>query len=459
MAGLTGISPLARSTHTFYALKRYCFSILLPFVMASSVWIYFQDVMIPYQQNQAIREEKPRGNLSDLYPRWLGARELLLRGRNPYSREITREIQEGYYGRVLDASRPHDPKDQQAFAYPLYVIWLLAPTVGMPFWIVQRAALLLLTALTAFSALVWMKILGWRPSFDQRLAWVLLTVSCLPAVQGLKLQQLTLLVAGLIAVGVSAISCDRLGLAGIVLGAATIKPQLVFLLVIWLCIWVIGDWPKRRRLLLSFAFTMVLLVGGSEVILPGWIREFRAAMVSYYQYTGGGQSLLDVVFTPIGGRSISFVLLLVLVFNLWKLRRNPAASPEFAFALSFTLATTLLVIPMFAPYNQVVLLPAVMMLFRATEDKPPKSLLSRFFLFLMKLSVVWSFLASAVLIIALPFLRTFVVEKGVGLPFYSTLAVPSSVYAALLIIRKRLISVETSVPNRDRILPHGMASE
>lgn len=442
MIGLTGISPLARSTPTFYALKRYSLSILLPFVMASGVWIYFQRVMIPHQQNEAVQKDKPRGNLSDLYPRWLGARELLLHGRDPYSADITREIQEGYYGRALDTGHPNDPKDQQAFAYPLYVIWLLAPTVGMPFWIVQRVTLLLLTALTVFSALVWLEMLHWRPPFDQKVAWILLTVSCLPAVQGLKLQQLTLLVAGLVAIGAAAISHGRLGWAGVVFAVTTIKPQLVFLVVVWLCMWVSGDWRRRRRLLWSFGVTMALLTGASELLLPGWIREFRTAMVSYYKYTGGGQSLLDVVFTPVGGETV--LLLGILVFMQWKLRGSVAASAEFTYALSFTLATTLLVIPMFAPYNQILLLPAVMMLIKATAGKPQEGLLSRFFVFVMEISVAWPFLASVLLIVALPFLKSFVVEKGVALPFYSTLIVPSSVYATLLLLRNRLISRETA---------------
>ena len=53
---------------------------------------------------------------------WLGARELLRHGRNPYSAEITREIQQGYYGRPIDprlTALSNDPKDQQAFAYPV----------------------------------------------------------------------------------------------------------------------------------------------------------------------------------------------------------------------------------------------------------------------------------------------------------------------------------------------------
>ena len=79
----------------------------------------------------------PRGNLSDLYPRWLGARELLLHRRNPYGDDITHEIQKGYYGRALDPARPDDPRDQQGFAYPIYVVFLLAPLIGLPFHGVQ----------------------------------------------------------------------------------------------------------------------------------------------------------------------------------------------------------------------------------------------------------------------------------------------------------------------------------
>src|SRR5438270_11103744 len=99
---------------------------------ALGMWLYASRVLIPYQRADAAAHGEPRGNLSDLYPRWLGARELLLRGRNPYSKEITREIQTGYYGRPLDPSRPEDPKDEERFAYPVYVTFLLAPSVRLP---------------------------------------------------------------------------------------------------------------------------------------------------------------------------------------------------------------------------------------------------------------------------------------------------------------------------------------
>src|ERR1700730_6549483 len=101
------------------------------------MWFYVQNVLVGQQKAYAAHYGIPRGNLSDLYPRWLGARELLLHGENPYSRELTIDIQKGYYGRPLDRALPNDPKDRQAFAYPVYVIFLLAPTIKLPFSTVQ----------------------------------------------------------------------------------------------------------------------------------------------------------------------------------------------------------------------------------------------------------------------------------------------------------------------------------
>ena len=61
----------------------------------------------------------------------------MLHHRDPYGPEVTREIQAGYYGRPLEPGRADDPKDQQGFAYPVHVVFLLAPTIGLPFPVVQ----------------------------------------------------------------------------------------------------------------------------------------------------------------------------------------------------------------------------------------------------------------------------------------------------------------------------------
>jgi hypothetical protein len=112
------------------------FAFIAALLAAAAMWCYVDYILIPHQQSQSASLGIPRGNLSDLYPRWLGSRELLLHHRDPYSPEVTREIQLGYYGRQLDPNRSNDPKDLQGFAYPVYVAFLLAPTVTSPFHVV-----------------------------------------------------------------------------------------------------------------------------------------------------------------------------------------------------------------------------------------------------------------------------------------------------------------------------------
>ncbi|HEY6338423.1 MAG TPA: hypothetical protein VIW68_08005, partial [Candidatus Sulfotelmatobacter sp.] len=148
--------------------------LVLAVIASASTWFYVDRILKAQQVADAAVHKRPRGNLSDLYPRWLGARELLRRGRNPYSDEIKREIQQGYYGRQLDPTRPDDPQDQQGFAYPVYVVFLLAPTVDFPFEHVQIGFRWLLIALATASVLLWLRVLRWQVRIGTVLIFVVL---------------------------------------------------------------------------------------------------------------------------------------------------------------------------------------------------------------------------------------------------------------------------------------------
>jgi hypothetical protein len=410
------------------------------FLFSAAMWIWVQAIAIPHQHAEADARGAPRGNLSDLYPRWLGARELLLHGRDPYGDDITREIQVGYYGRVLDPSRPNDPRDQQAFAYPVYVALMLAPTVNLPFGTVRNVVFWLFAGLTTLSVLLWLHTLGWRVSASGKIAWILLTLSCFPALQGLKLQQLTVLVAAIIAAAMSAVAQRHLVLAGVLLAMATIKPQLVFLLALWLFLWVISQWRERQRLFWSFTITIAVMVLAGEWLLPGWIREFRGAMASYYSYTGGGTSVLDVLLTKTVGRVASAVMVVTLLWFAWKRRHAAETTAEFWWMFCFVMATTLLVIPTFAPYNQILILPACMMFLRAIRVLWHGSRLHRFFVVVTTTSIFWSYPAAAGLSIALLFLPAVTVQSAWRLPFYPSFAIPVTIYATLLAARKTFCS-------------------
>jgi hypothetical protein len=422
-------------------MSRKFYAILGAVFLAVASWLWVQKILIPHQKADSAIRDTPRGNLSDLYPRWLGARELLLHRRNPYSAEITREIQTGYYGRPLDSTRPNDPKDQQGFAYPVYVAFLLAPTVKMPFELVRWGFFGLLVILTAASVPLWLSALGWRISTSAMMVWVVLLIGSFPAIQGFKLQQLTLLVAGLLAAAMSALAGGYFVLAGVLLALAGIKPQLVALPALFLCIWTLGNWRERRRFLWSYVSTMLLLVLGGEILLPGWISKFRTASADYWRYTGGGRSVLDVEFTPVLGHFVSTALVCVLLYFAWRLRWVAVGSSAFRWLLALTLATTLVVIPMFAPYNQVLLVPVAMAMVRAIRPLWQTGL-ARFFVMITTLSVFWPWITSVGLVGALFFLPGQYVQQAWAVPLFTNFVTPTLMLALVLFVRKTLLEGE-----------------
>ena len=407
-------------------------SFVLPAVLAlSSMWGYAEFIVIPELQSEAARTGRPRGNLSDLYPRWLGARELLLHGRDPYAADLTREIQMGYYGRVLEPSRPNEPKDQEGFVYPVYVVFLLAPTVHLPFRVVQRGFRDLLVLLTALSVPLWLSFTSYRLSRAAQLTWILLTLGSVPALQGIKLQQLSLVVCSMIAATGAAIHKRKFVLAGILLALATIKPQLVALPTGWLFLWILGDWRGRQRLAWSFLLAMAALITGGLVVLPGWIAHFWRATMDYERYTGGWKSILDYALTSPYGKVASVLIVVAVLAVGWVLRGSSPESTPFVWGFSLTLAATVLVLPMIWPYNQFLLLPGLMLAGRSSSSLWQKGALWRLLLVGTASTVLWPCLAAAAMLLSLIFLPLRTVLAAWTVPLKTALLPPVFVAVVL----------------------------
>jgi Glycosyltransferase family 87 len=428
-------------------LFRWPFWLVLGAVLcAAGGWLYVQRVLVAHQIADAAVHGTPRGNLSDLYPRWLGARELLLRGRDPYSSDVTREIQAGYYGRPLDPSRPADPKDQQAFAYPVYVVFYLAPTVHLPFRTLQKAFFWLLIGLTLGSVSLWLRALQWPVAAWVQAVILALTLGSVPVLQGLKLQQLSLLVAALLAAAVALLSAGRPLEAGVFLAMATMKPQLVLPLLLWLGIWSIGDWRHRYRWMVSFLLCMTALVGASELWLPHWIARFWHAIGDYWQYTHAQPMLESLLTRPLGG-------LLEILFSgavaivCWRQRRQEANTHAFQAATCLVMVLTVLTMPTFSLYNQVLLLPAVLLLARDRKAVWGRSLIDRALLILLSALLAWPYVTSTVLA-GLSFgLPPDLVQRGWALPGWTVLMLPVGVAAPMLLHGHR----ESFVADSERV--------
>jgi hypothetical protein len=331
-------------------------------LVCAGVWHWAESVLVPSNTAKALAAHRPIGNNSDLYARWLGARELLLHGRDPYSSEITREIQTGFYGRPLDPANPSDPKEQESFVYPLYVVFLLAPTVSLPFPMVAEVFRWILLICIALSVPVWMHAVRLRAPWPVVFCGMLLAVGSFPAIEEYSQQNLTALVVLFLAAAAATIVSDRLILSGFFLALATAKPDITMPVVLWFLAWAV--WRKERRpLIWAFVGSMLILLAAAQALSPGWMWRFLAAVREYPSY-GTGPSILHVLLPRMVADLAVAALVIFLCVVCWRCRNAPSDSDCFGWTLAVVTAVTIVAMPKLAAYNQLLLVPALLVLLR-----------------------------------------------------------------------------------------------
>lgn len=346
------------------------YTLILVLLVALGTSYYYFDLLLPRARlRDASNEMTGRYAYGgDFYPIWLTGRELFFHGTNPYTPEMTRNIQTGLFGRPMDPHRPADPPtDFRAFSYPLYADLLAAPLLPLGFDAVRFVLGLLLPLLTAASLVLWLRAFHLQVSTRALVIAVILALVSYPVLEGLYAQQAGLLVGVALAMSVASLARGRLALAGMLLAFASVKPQLVWLLALWLLLWAFSDWKRRKAFARGFILTMALLFLVSELVLPGWFFGWWRSLVGYARYTL--PPLTQLVLGRFLGTVAGLAMLALAGTICWRARRQPAASADFPLAVSFVLAVTVILAPTGgAVYDQVILIPAILWLgFRRKE--------------------------------------------------------------------------------------------
>ena len=376
--------------------KRSAVWLLLSLCVAGITWLYAHQVLDPWSDARDLARNGVHTQLGDLYPRWRGTRELLLDGRNPYGPEVSHEIQTAFYGHVLtkdDAAR--GIVDEQRFAYPIYVVLLFAPTIHADFSRVQLWAPFILALVTAIGTLLCIDLIAWRLPWHGTAALILFTLSSPQIVQGIRHQQLALVVACLLVAGAWCVRKSYMAPAGVLLALSTIKPQMALLPLIWFAIWSAGDLRTRWRLPAAFGLTMAAFIGAGEAILPGWIGYFFAGLAAYQKYFPT-TSLLRLLLGNFLGLVISAAIILSLLLVAWRNRMEAAQSQRFTLIFVAFLIAAVLTFPLFTPFNQSMLILPALMLFRDWK------MLSRTIRIILGFVVAWPWVVSAALLVSHP---------------------------------------------------------
>jgi hypothetical protein len=304
---------------------------------------------------------------NDFYARWRPTRAWLFEGRSPYADAVTRDTQIGMYGRP---ALPHE--DKALFSYPFYSILFFAPPSLIADYAWASAAWLavLQIALLALPALsfAWS---GWRPP-----SWLFGTTLWFGlfwyhAARTLILGQFAGLNAALIVAALLAARMERDAGAGILLALSASKPQMTFLLIPGLLLWAVS--LKRWRLIGWFAGTMAALLGGSFLLLPSWLAEWRNQLTVYVDHSINRSPVAFIAeaLFPGAGRLpellIGGAILAFLLWGWWGARGQ--SGRRFAWAAALTLVTTNLIALRTATTDYVMMTPALFLLFAFAQER------------------------------------------------------------------------------------------
>jgi hypothetical protein len=294
---------------------------------------------------------------ADLVPVWIAARVALHHG-NPYSADTTRQIQISYYGRPL---RPSDNVNPMAYAYPAHTLILFSWIAPCSWPVVRLTFLILLPIVTACTAFLWLGVCGIDLSPAKTFLTLVLTLASWPIMWGIHQIQPTLVVAFFVAAGCYLYRHNRLVASGILFALATIKPQLVGLLIAWLCLSALLH--RRWSFLVSFAAMTSVLIVSATWLVPGWIPEWRAAMADYVVYRHLKPDL-QLIFGHWTGLALAVLIGVATVVVLWRGRKCSAEDPAFGLFCSLALAATVCLVPneMAMIYNHALLMPACFLL-------------------------------------------------------------------------------------------------
>ena len=323
--------------------------------LAAAILIAVVFLLLAYGAYSAFTSQIPSGN--DFYPRWRGTRALIREGRDPYSDEVTLEIQQGMYGRAA-----REDEDQVAFAYPLYVALLVLPFSFFPYPQAQALWMSFLVLLTLAAVMIVLRTIDWRPSPVGLVAISIWFLLFYPTARSVLLGQFSIVVLALLALVLWATQRGHPILAGCCLALTTIKPQMVFLLVPFLLLTALR-WKNYKAVVAFFALMGILLLI-SSFVLPTWLPSFITGLGRYQAYTSiytEGRSPLGVVTSYVlPSRLSSWATLLAslalmgYLLHVWI--RSLMGRGEACRALFLTIIVTLLVPAQTGTTNQVLLL-------------------------------------------------------------------------------------------------------
>lgn len=297
---------------------------------------------------------------------WIGARGFLIEKIDPYSVDITHEVQTIYHQHQAN-------KNEYPFRmdYPFYILVLFFPlayigeiSLARGFWMMLLEGALITTVMLNIA------VTDWRP---RRVTLILFLLFCLfgfysiySIIQGNVTIIFALLFGGILV----ALREGKDEVAGGLLALITYKWEVSGLFMVFVFIWTLSQ--HRWRVLMVFLMTLAVMVFVATIIFPSWPLPFLSSVVTNLRTSHGWTpgAIFQKLWPGIGDK-LSWALTLTLFGILileWRAVRGKEFR-QFLWVTCLTLtATPLLGIPA-DPANFIVLFLPLALVFTVMEER------------------------------------------------------------------------------------------
>jgi hypothetical protein len=315
--------------------------------------------------NYRFSEENPGGN--DFLARWMGVRAWLQEGISPYDPQVSLATQKAIYGRPANKEAGEDIGH---FVYPFTAMVFFAP-FGVFEYPLARALWMTTVEMSLFAlALLSIRLVRWPVSTGKAMLLVIFSILWYHGMRCIMLGQFAALEALLIVLALYSIYRKRDFSAGIYFALATTKPQMAYLLLIYVLIWAIS--MRRLEIIWGFLSAMGLMLATSLLFFPDWPLQMLRQLIEYPTYTET-VSPLSILAGWLPGIERQMNLFMHTTFIMYLLVEWVLAFRKevrwFLWTALLTLVITSLVSFRTATTNFVVLLPVLFLIFKNMEDR------------------------------------------------------------------------------------------
>lgn len=306
---------------------------------------------------------------TDFLVHWMGARQFITRGISPYSDDTARQIQIMVYGRPAI-----EGEHLLRVAYPLYSIILFGPFALIPDFTFARSLWMTLLEMGVMAtAYLSLKISEWKPKRFLLIFFGLFLLLSYHGLRSLINGNVIILITVMLLGAILAIKHRQDEAAGLLLAFATIKPQVVVLVIGFVFWWAL--WNRRQKIIRWFLGTLIILVLIAMLLIPDWIMQNLREILRYPSYNPPGTlaGVMHAWWPNIGlriGTALSVIVGLIIAAEWWLGRRSQ--SRWFIWIVFITLAMGQWIGLQTDPGNFYVLLPCLALIFKVLEERWPR---------------------------------------------------------------------------------------